>query len=201
MEDIFLAGSLCWQDPGSCHTRHPGFFPQTPKGEQRRCCIHGIGGDQKVSVVKECDAGHLYDEHVDKLNGQHEHQLSDAADLQEHGAGQQAEQHAVGEVLQRQGAMSDPSSALTLPGPSLTWPGGGTGGGRAWFLLKVASQEVKGKVSSLARKRLEMGSRLKWNLEGDTGPRPVLQAQADLTHRPQFHHQQSLQSYMSIHRH
>lgn len=38
------------------------------------------------------------------------------------------------------------------------------------FLLKVASQEVRGKVSSLARKWLEMDSRLKWNLEGDTGP-------------------------------
>lgn len=98
----------------------PWIFSPDPKGEQRRCCIHGIGSDQKVSVVKECDSGHLYNEHVDELNGQHEHQLPDAADLQEHGAGQQAEQHAVGEVLQREGAMSDPSSALALPGPSLT---------------------------------------------------------------------------------
>lgn len=104
-------------------------------GGQRRCCIHGIGGDQKVSVVKECDAGHLYDEHVDELDGQHEHQLPDAADLQEHGAGQQAEQHAVGEVLQRQAATSDPSSALALTGPSPPSPdlGVALGGGRAWF--------------------------------------------------------------------
>lgn len=46
---------------------------------------------------------HLNDEHVDELDGQHEHQLPNAADLQEHGAGQQAEQHAVGEVLRREG--------------------------------------------------------------------------------------------------
>lgn len=43
------------------------------------------------------------------------------------------------------------------------------------FLLKVARQEVRGNISSLARKLLEMGSRLKWNLGGETGP-------ADLTH-------------------
>lgn len=97
--------------------------PQTRYREQIRCCIHGIGGDQKVSVVEECDAGHLHDEHIDELNGQHEHQLSNAADLQEHGAGQQAEQHAVGEVLQRERAMSDPSSAPALTGPSSPSPG------------------------------------------------------------------------------
>lgn len=124
----------------------PWILPR-PQGEQRRCCIHGIGGDQKISVVKECDAGHLYDEHVDELNGQHEHQLPDAADLQEHGAGQQAEQHTVGEILQREGATSDPSSALFLTGPSPSSPDLGVGlgvgeeHGLGMLLLMVASQE------------------------------------------------------------
>lgn len=89
--------------------------------EQRKRCIHGIGGNQKVSVVKERDAGHLDHEHVDELDGQHEHQLPDAADLQEHGAGQQAEQHAVGEVLQREGGLrSQPRPCPYRPRPTLT---------------------------------------------------------------------------------
>ena len=78
--------------------------------------LHGVGGDQQVGVVKERDAGHLNNEHVCELNGQHEHQLPNAADLQEHGAGQQAEQHAVGEVLRREG------SGLQRPGPTLPGP-------------------------------------------------------------------------------
>lgn len=77
------------------------------------CHLHGIGGDQKVGIVKECHTGHLDDEHVDELDGQHERQLPDAADLQEHGAGQQAEQHAVGEVLWETAGFRD----RPLPGP------------------------------------------------------------------------------------
>lgn len=121
-EDTFLAGSLCCQDPGSCHPCHPGLSPD-PAEDRRRSYIHGIGGDQKVSVVKECDAGHLDNEHIDELDGQHEHQLPNAADLQEHGAGQQAEQHTVGEVLEREG-LSDPMrpwASLAPPHLHLTW--------------------------------------------------------------------------------
>lgn len=50
-------------------------------------------------VVKEVHFGHLQDEEVEKLHEQHEEEFADAADLQEDGAGQQAEQHAGREVL------------------------------------------------------------------------------------------------------
>lgn len=98
---------------------------QTPFGVPGGCHLHGVGRDQEVGIVKECDTGHLNDEHVDELDGQHEHQLPDAADLQEHGAGQQAEQHAVGEVLRREGgrlSAPPPSPApRPSPGPAFPW--------------------------------------------------------------------------------
>lgn len=170
MEDIFLAGSQSCQDPGSCHTCLPGCFPD-PEGEQRTCCIHGIGSDQKVSVVKECDAGHLYNEDVDELNGQHEHQLPDAADLQEHGAGQQAEQHAVGEVLQRErGPCQIPALPLPFLAPPSPDPGVGLGvGGRAWF----GNVPADGSQPGNERKCQEAagdGLQVEVDLEGDSGP-------------------------------
>lgn len=94
-------------------------YPQEPQTHFVSVCvtggwgrdnIYGVGGDLHVSIVKEHESGYLDDEHVGELNGQHEHQLPDAADLQEHGAGQQAEQHTAGEILWRQtvgGCQSD----------------------------------------------------------------------------------------------
>lgn len=64
--------------------------------------VNGVGHHQQVVVVKEVHFGHLQDEEVEKLHEEHEEEFSDAADLQEDGAGQQAEQHAGREVLRRQ---------------------------------------------------------------------------------------------------
>lgn len=50
-------------------------------------------------VVEEVHFGHLQDEEVEELHEEHEEEFADAADLQEDGAGQQAEQHAGREVL------------------------------------------------------------------------------------------------------
>lgn len=57
--------------------------------------------DQQVCVVKYVHLRPLDQQEESELNEQHERQLPDAADVQEHGAGQQGEQHAVAEVLQR----------------------------------------------------------------------------------------------------
>lgn len=114
--------------PASQAPSHPLPWPPCrapdPVGKPRRGGhLHGIGGDQQVSVVKQCDPGHLDDEHVYELNGQHEHQLPNAADLQEHGAGQQAEQHAVGEVLRTEGSgLQRPGLASPNPGLPEPWP-------------------------------------------------------------------------------
>lgn len=61
--------------------------------------VDGVGHHQQVLVVKEADFGHLQDEEVDELDEEHEEEFTDAADLQEDGAGQQAQQHAGREVL------------------------------------------------------------------------------------------------------
>lgn len=53
-------------------------------------------------VVKEVHFGHLQDEEVEELHEEHEEEFADAADLQEDGAGQQAEQQAGREVLRAQ---------------------------------------------------------------------------------------------------
>ena len=63
---------------------------------------HGVGHDQQVHVVEQGDLGHLHDEHVEHLDEEHEEELPYAAHLQEHGAGQQTEQHTGREVLQRE---------------------------------------------------------------------------------------------------
>lgn len=61
--------------------------------------MDGVGHHQQVLVVKEVDLGHLQYEEVKNLNEEHEEEFPDAADLQEDGGGQQAEQDAEGEVL------------------------------------------------------------------------------------------------------
>lgn len=50
--------------------------------------VDGVGHHQQVLVVKEADFGHLQDEEVDELDEEHEEEFTDAADLQEDGAGQ-----------------------------------------------------------------------------------------------------------------
>lgn len=62
--------------------------------------MDGVGHHQQVLVVKEADLGHLQNEEVKNLDEEHEEELPDAADLQEDGGGQQAEQDAEGEVLE-----------------------------------------------------------------------------------------------------
>lgn len=61
--------------------------------------MDGVGHHQQVLVVKEADLGHLQYEEVKNLDEEHEEEFPDAADLQEDGGGQQAEQDAEGEVL------------------------------------------------------------------------------------------------------
>ena len=64
---------------------------------------HGIGGDKEVGVVEQCYLWPLHQQQEDELDEQHEGQLPYAADLQEHRAGQQRQQHAVAEILTRAG--------------------------------------------------------------------------------------------------
>lgn len=61
--------------------------------------LDGVGPHQQVLVVKQVDFGHLQNEEVKNLDEEHEEEFPDAADLQEDGGGQQAQQNAEGEVL------------------------------------------------------------------------------------------------------
>lgn len=61
--------------------------------------VDGVGHHQQVLVVEEAHFGHLQDEEVQQLDEEHEEEFTDAADLQEDGAGQQAQQHTQWEVL------------------------------------------------------------------------------------------------------
>lgn len=65
--------------------------------------LHGIGGDKKVRIVQQCYLWPLHQQQEAELDEHHEGQLPDAADLQEHGAGQQCQQHAVAEILAQTG--------------------------------------------------------------------------------------------------
>lgn len=59
----------------------------------------GIGQDQQVGVVKEGCVRPLHQQQERGLDAHHEQQLPNATDVQEDGAGEQAEHHAVAEVL------------------------------------------------------------------------------------------------------
>ena len=63
------------------------------------CYLHGIGGDEEVCVVEQSDLWPLHQQQEGELDEQHEGKLPDAADLQEHRAGQQRQQHAVAKIL------------------------------------------------------------------------------------------------------
>lgn len=63
--------------------------------------LQPVGVEQQVSVVKQGHLRPLHQQEEDELDEQHERQLPDAADVEEHGAGQQGQQHAVAEVLQQ----------------------------------------------------------------------------------------------------
>lgn len=60
-----------------------------------------VGLDQQVGVVEQDDLGPLGQQEEGELDEEHQSQLADAADVQEDGAGQQGQQHAVAEVLRR----------------------------------------------------------------------------------------------------
>ena len=59
-----------------------------------------LGFDQQVCVVKQYHLRPLYQQEESELDEQHQSQLPYAADVEEHGAGQQGQQHAVAEILQ-----------------------------------------------------------------------------------------------------
>lgn len=63
--------------------------------------LQRVGGDQQVCVVEQGHLGNFHQHNEDELDDQHEDQLADAADVQEHGAGQQGQHHAVAEILHR----------------------------------------------------------------------------------------------------
>lgn len=63
----------------------------------------GVGNDQQVCVVKQGHLRPLHQQEESELDEQHQSQLPYAADVEEHGAGQQGQQHAVAEILHRRG--------------------------------------------------------------------------------------------------
>lgn len=65
--------------------------------------LHGIGGDKEVRIVQQCYLWPLHQQQEAELDEHHEDQLPYAADLQEHWAGQQRQQHAVAEILAQTG--------------------------------------------------------------------------------------------------
>lgn len=70
---------------------------------------HGIGGDKEVGVVKQRYLWPLHEQQEGELDEEHEGQLPYAADLQEHRAGQQRQQHTVAKILeQREGVRRSP---------------------------------------------------------------------------------------------
>lgn len=66
--------------------------------------LQRVGGDQQVGVVKQGHLRPLHQNDEDELDEHHESQLADTADVQEHGAGQQGQHHAVAEVLRQRRA-------------------------------------------------------------------------------------------------
>lgn len=60
----------------------------------------GIGRDKEVGVVKQRHLWPLHQQQEEELDKEHEGELANAADVQEHGAGQQAQEHTVRKVLQ-----------------------------------------------------------------------------------------------------
>lgn len=59
----------------------------------------GVSEDELVCVVKQSHLRPFYQHQESELDKQHQDQLANAADVQEHRAGQQGEQHAVAEIL------------------------------------------------------------------------------------------------------
>lgn len=63
--------------------------------------LQPVGVEQQVSIIKQGHLRPLHQQEEDKLDKQHERQLPNAADVEEHGAGQQGQQHTVAEILQQ----------------------------------------------------------------------------------------------------
>ena len=64
---------------------------------------HGVGRDKQVCVVKQGHLRPLHQHEESELDEQHQSQLPYAADVEEHGAGQQGQQYTVAEILQQRG--------------------------------------------------------------------------------------------------
>ena len=60
----------------------------------------GISDEQQVCVVEQHHLRPLHQQQEGELDEQHQSQFPYAADVQEHGAGQQGQQYAVAEILQ-----------------------------------------------------------------------------------------------------
>lgn len=63
----------------------------------------GVGNDQQVCVVKQGHLRPLHQQEESELDEQHQSQLPDAADVEEHRAGQQGQQYTVAKILQQRG--------------------------------------------------------------------------------------------------
>lgn len=61
----------------------------------------GVGNDQQVCIVKQGHLRPFHQQEESELDEQHQSQLPYAADVEEHRAGQQGQQHAVAEILQQ----------------------------------------------------------------------------------------------------
>lgn len=66
----------------------------------------GVNKDQLVCVVKQGYLRPFDQQEESELDKQHQDQLPDAADVQEHRAGQQGEQHTIAEILGQPGRKS-----------------------------------------------------------------------------------------------
>lgn len=62
-----------------------------------------VGDDQQVRVVKQGHLRPLHQQEERELDEQHQSQLPYAADVEEHGAGQQGQHYTVAEILQQTG--------------------------------------------------------------------------------------------------
>lgn len=60
----------------------------------------GVGMNKLVCVIKQDNLRPLHQDEESELDEQHQSQLTDAADVEEHGAGQQGQQYTVAEILQ-----------------------------------------------------------------------------------------------------
>lgn len=68
--------------------------------------LQGVSDEEQVCIVKQGHLRPLHQHEESELDEQHEGQLANAADVEEHGAGQQGQQNTVAEILQQTGRRS-----------------------------------------------------------------------------------------------